>query len=231
MTEDQPRSFGRRQGRKLRRGRRELQETLLPRLRLTPPADDSCIDLASAFGDPAGEVWLEIGFGAGEHLAAQAAAHPDVAMIGCEFFINGVASLLSQIDGRGLANIRVFDDDACLLLGALPEASISHAFVLFADPWPKKRHHKRRFISPRNLDALARLLKDGAELYFASDHMGYIRWTLEHVIANDSFIWPATGPRDWRQRPESVFETRYEAKALARGETCVYLRFIRNPRS
>lgn len=227
MSDDRPRSFGRRQGRRLRRGRRQLLEHLLPAVRLAPPAAGGCLDPPAAFAEPPRAVWLEIGFGAGEHLAAQAAAHPEIAFIGCETYLNGVASLLSHIDRLGLSNVRLFDDDARLLLGALPAASIARVFVLFADPWPKKRHHKRRFISPATLDVLARLLEDSGELRFASDHMGYVRWTLEHVLAHSAFAWPARRPGDWRRRPEDGFETRYEAKALARGAPCVHLRFRR----
>jgi len=123
-----------------------------------------------------------------------------------------------------------FDDDARLLFPLLPDASIGRTFVLFADPWPKKRHFKRRFIADENLDELARLLKDGAELRFASDHMGYVGWTLERLGRHPAFAWTAKGPQDWRRRPEDGFETRYEAKALQSGATCAYLQFTRLPR-
>ncbi len=228
--DDRLRWYGRRRGHKLRKGREELLRNLLPRLRVAPPESGSRLDFAVVFHQTVTDVWLEVGFGAGEHLAAQARAHPQVGMIGCEAFVNGVASLLAHIRKDNLANIRIFDDDARLLFDALPDAGIGRAFVLFSDPWPKKRHHRRRFISPENLDALARLLKDGAELRFASDHMEYVRWTLEHVTAHPWFSWPARTKRDWLQRPEDWFETRYEAKALSRGARCVYLRFVRRPR-
>lgn len=230
MSDDRARSFGRRRGRRLRRGRRELVEGLLPLVRLAPPAIDGRLAPAATFPQAVREVWLEIGFGGGEHLAAQAAAHPDVGMIGCETYLNGVASLLSHIEARGLANVRIFDDDARLLLDALAEATIGRVFVLFADPWPKKRHHKRRLISPATLDRLARLLVDGGELRFASDHMDYVRWTLDHLLGHPDFAWTARRPGDWRRRPGDGFETRYEAKALARGVPCVHLGFVRRPR-
>ena len=183
-----------------------------------------------AFGDGVSDLWLEIGFGGGEHLAAQAAANPGTGFIGCEPFINGVASLLAEIDRLGLTNIRIFDDDARLMLKALPDACLGRVFVLFADPWPKKRHHRRRFIAPDTLDQLARLMKDGAELRFASDHMGYVRWALSRLTAHADFQWTAAGPADWRTRPADAVETRYEEKALQKGLSCVYLSFSRSLR-
>ena len=228
--DDRPRWYGRRRGHRLRKGRQELLRELLPRLRVAPPESGGRLDLAAVFRRPVSDVWLEVGFGAGEHLAAQARAHADVGIIGCEAYINGVAGLLAHVREANLTNVRIFDDDARLLFDALPDAGIGRAFVLFSDPWPKKRHHRRRFVSPENLDALARLLKDGAELRFASDHMEYIRWTLEQVTAHPAFSWPARTRRDWLQRPGDWFETRYEAKALRGGARCVYLRFLRRPR-
>ncbi len=222
--------YGRRLGHRLRPGRRRLLETLLPELRLEPPAAGGVLDLAAAFAPAIRDVWLEVGFGAGEHLAAQAAAHVDVGLIGCEPFVNGVAALLARIDAEGLSNVRIFDDDARLLLDAVPEASIGRVFVLFPDPWPKKRHHKRRFIAPGTLDSLARLMRDGAELRFASDHMDYVRWTLDHLTGHGAFSWTARGPEDWRRYPDGALATRYQAKARRRGVPCVYLNFRRRPR-
>ena len=141
-----PRFYGRRHGRRLRAGRGALLTTLLPRLRIVLPPEGSNLEPRALFGGTVADVWLEVGFGAGEHLAAQATAHPDVGFIGCEPYVNGVASLLAQVAARKLANVRVFDDDARLLMAALPEASIGRVFVLFSDPWPKKRHSDRRFI-------------------------------------------------------------------------------------
>ncbi len=225
-----PRWYGRRGGHRLRKGRRERLERLLPALRLAPPEPDGTVDLAAAFGAPPSDVWLEVGFGAGEHLAAQAGAHPGTAMVGCEPYVAGVASLLSIIEREGLTNIRIFNDDARLLLGSLPEASIGRVFVLFPDPWPKTRHHKRRFIAPGTLNALARVMKDGAELRFATDHMGYVRWTLDHTIRNPAFAWLARRPGDWRQRPPDGVETRYERKAAGLGLASVHLGFCRRSR-
>jgi tRNA (guanine-N7-)-methyltransferase len=225
-----PRFHGRRRGRRLRAGRGALLTTLLPRLRIVLPPEGSTFDPRALFGNTVGDIWLEVGFGAGEHLAAQAAAHPDVGFIGCEPYVNGVASLLAQVKERELANVRVFDDDARPLLAALPEASIGRVFVLFSDPWPKKRHNDRRFIGPATRTVLARVLNDGGELCFASDQMEYVRWTLEHLTAEPSFAWSAREAADWRHRPADWFETRYEAKALTRGAPCSYLRFRRRPR-
>jgi tRNA (guanine-N7-)-methyltransferase len=229
-TDAPPRFHGRRHGRRLRSGRSSLLASLLPRLSIVLPPEGSALDLRALFGDTVSDVWLEVGFGAGEHLAAQAAAHPDVGFIGCEPYVNGVASLLVQVEARQLANVRIFADDARLLMAALPEASIGRVFVLFSDPWPKKRHSDRRFIGPRTGTDLARILKDGGELRFASDLMEYVRWTLEHVTADPSFAWNARGPADWRHRPADWCETRYEAKALTRGASCIYLCFQRRAR-
>lgn len=231
MTEHRPqaplRSFGRRKGHRLRSGRRQLLESLLPRLRIDPSGP---VDRESLFPRPIASLWLEIGFGAGEHLAAQARAHPDVGFVGCEPFVNGVAALLAEIDRDGLDNIRILDDDARLLLPALPDACLDRVFLLFADPWPKARHHKRRFLGPESLNALARLLGDGGELRFASDHMGHVRWALFHTLRHREFAWTAMGPEDWRRRPGDGLPTRYERKALQKGEACVYLTFRRRPR-
>jgi tRNA (guanine-N7-)-methyltransferase len=173
---------------------------------------------------------LEIGFGGGEHLAAQAAAHPAVTLLGCETFVNGIASLLTHVEAHRLGNVHIFPDDAGLLLRKLPDASIGRIFLPFLDPWPKTRHHKRRFVQRHSLDALARVLEDGAELRFASDHPGYVAWMLELALEHPSFAWTARGPEDWRLRPADAAATRYETKALARGARCYYLRFLRRPR-
>ncbi len=230
MARERGRSFhGRRRGRKLRPGRRRLLEEVLPRFAVDPATGP--LDPAALFGRPVKEVWLEVGFGAGEHLAAQAAAHPEVGLIGCEPFLNGVARLLARIEEQRLSNIRILADAARPLIDALPDASVDRMFVLFPDPWPKKRHHARRFIAPDNLGAIARILRDGAELRMASDDMGYVRWMLFHTLGHGAFEWLARGPEDWRMRPADWPETRYEAKARAAGAACVFLRFRRRPRA
>ena len=224
-----PRLYGRRQGRKLRPHRQGLIETRLPeaRLALEPPGT---IDPARLFPFTPRAIRLEVGFGAGEHLAHQAKNNPDVGFIGCEPFVNGVAALLARVAADNLANVRVLDDDARLLFGRFPDASFERVTVLFPDPWPKTRHHRRRFIQTESLDEIARMLIDGGELRFATDHKEYARWTLALALRHPAFAWKAQGPRAWRVRPADSIQTRYEEKALKRGETCVYLAFQRVPR-
>lgn len=216
---------GRRKRRRLRAGQQRLLGDLLPRLAVALPETGE-LDLAQLF--PTAEaVWLEIGFGAGEHLAWQAEHHPEVGFLGAEVFQNGVARLLAHASERGLANLRVFPEDARALLEALPAGSIGRAFLLFPDPWPKQRHAKRRFVGRANLDRLARVLRPGAELRMASDDPGQIRWMLEQLLAHPAFEWLAAGPGDWRERPADWPATRYEEKALAEGRRAAYFRFRR----
>jgi tRNA (guanine-N7-)-methyltransferase len=175
-------------------------------------------------------VWLEIGFGAGEHLAEQAERHPEIGFIGSEVFEDGIVRLLGEIARRGLGNVRLFIDDARLLLDTLPAASIGRVFVLFPDPWPKRRHHKRRLIAPATLDLLAAVTEDRAELRLATDDRGYLAWMLEHLTAHPDFHWLARRPADWRERPPDWPPTRYEEKARAAGRRPAFLRFCRRPR-
>lgn len=235
MTDSFPdaskRLYGRRKGRPLRKRKTELIDTLLPALQIPVPQPGERIDPHALFPHPVRDVWLEVGFGSGHHMAWQAANNRDVGVVGAEPFINGVAGLLKLVDDEGVQdNVRVLPDDARPLLDALPDASIGRAFVLFADPWPKKRHWERRFIGPANLPRLARVLKDGAELRLASDDMGLVRWMLEHTVKHPDFEWTARGPSDWRHRSEDWPPTRYEEKAIEAGRKPVFLRFIRKPR-
>jgi len=174
--------------------------------------------------------WLEVGFGAGEHLAAQAAANPDIGLIGAEPFIAGVAACLSEVDRAGLANVRIHADDARPLMAAMPEGSIARAFVLQPDPWRKRRHRERRLIGPEGLDALARVLADGAELRISTDHAGYQVWMLRWLQADRRFEWQARRADDWRLPTEDWPETRYVAKAAREGRPVIYLRFVRRAR-
>ncbi len=223
--------YGRRHGRPLRQHRAELLATLLPVVQLERPAIGGPLEPTTLFATPVTEVWLEVGFGGGEHLAAQAVANPKVGIIGCEPFINGVAGLLGHLEREGLAGrVRVLADDARFLIDALPDDSIGRAFVLFADPWPKTRHWQRRFIGPANLDSLARILKVGAELRLASDDPGLISWMLDHTWHHPAFEWLARSAIDWRQRPADWPPTRYELKAIEAGRKPVFLRFQRRPR-
>ncbi|MGH6931027.1 MAG: tRNA (guanine(46)-N(7))-methyltransferase TrmB [Dongiaceae bacterium] len=182
------------------------------------------------FGKDVAQVWLDIGFGSGEHLAEQARRHPQIGFIGCEPFLNGVAALVDQVNRLGLLNLRVFDDDVRLLLPHLPGGSIGRAFLLFPDPWPKRRHAKRRFVNPANLAEMARILTDGAEFLIVSDDRGFIRWTLEQMIGHPDFEWRARRPADWRDPPADWVETRYQRKALAAGRQPMFLAFERRRR-
>lgn len=227
-TEDR-RWYGRRSSHKLRPARQRLVDDLLPRLRVDPP-DSGEIALAGLFAGPVDEIHMEIGFGAGEHLAGLAERNPRIGFIGCEPFVNGVAALLSRIDVGGIANIRIYDEDVRRLIPRLPAAEIAKIHLLFNDPWPKTRHHRRRLPSLENLDAFARLLADGGDLQFASDHREFAAWTLERFLAHPAFEWTARVAADWRARPADWVATRYEEKALSRGAAPAYLKFRRRKR-
>ena len=171
---------------------------------------------------------MEIGFGAGEHLAYQASQYSNIGMIGVEPYINGLAALLATIKAENLRNIRLFDDDVRLLMPRLPDGCLGRLFLLFSDPWPKARHNRRRVFTAENLIEFARILRDGAVLRFASDDMSYVRQALDIVQKSPDFRWCPTGPSDWRERPTDAFETRYEAKARSHGRSPAYLTFIRS---
>ncbi|MGE0724574.1 MAG: tRNA (guanosine(46)-N(7))-methyltransferase TrmB [Alphaproteobacteria bacterium] len=203
----------------------------LERVAIALPEAGARVDPAAWFGRPYGAWWLEVGFGGGEHLAWQAARHPDVGIMGAEPFVNGVVSLLGHLRRDAIANVRIHGDDARDLIDALPDAVLARAFVLFPDPWPKTRHHKRRFVGGANLDRLARTLADGAELRIATDDPPYLEWILFHALAHPAFRWLADGPQDWRERPDDWPPTRYEEKAAADGRRSWYLRFQRRPRT
>ena len=227
---DPIRFYGRRKGKPLKAGRSALLTHLLPRLAIPMPAPGTVVAPAGLFAFSPAAVWLEIGFGGGEHLAAQAAANPGIGLIGSEVFLNGVGGALKQVEALGLANVRLFHEDVRRLLPALPDASIARVFLLFPDPWPKARHAKRRFISSAMLDTLGRILVDGGELRMATDHPTYVRWALLHATSHPDFRWMAMGPEDWRQRPADAVATRYEQKACAAGRAPVFLRFARRRR-
>lgn len=226
-----PRFYGRRRGPKLRAGQQALLEEALPKLAIPVPPPDTCFDPATLFGPSIPRaVWLEIGFGAGEHLAWQAENHPDIGLIGCEPYLNGVAKCLARLHDRDIRNVRLYADDVRHLLPALPAASLERIFVLFPDPWPKTRHHRRRIVNPATLGDFARLLADGGELRMASDHIDYVRWMLFHTRAQGDLEWMAGRAADWRERPDDWPPTRYEQKAARTGARSVYLRFRRQPR-
>ncbi len=216
--------YGRRKGHKLSPTKQDRMENLLPRLRVPAGA---IADPQALFDVPVKEVWLEIGFGGGEHLLGMAERHPDIGFIGCEPFINGAAKLLAGIDEKNIGNIRIHDADAVDLLPRLPVASFDRAYLLYPDPWPKRRHNKRRFISTERLTMLARLLKPGALFRFASDIDDYAAWTLRHIAASTELDWPAEKSSDWTKPFEGWISTRYEAKAFREGRKPSYLTFVR----
>lgn len=182
------------------------------------------LDLSGLFGGK--ELWLEIGFGGGEHLVHQAAENPNVGIIGCEPYINGVAMLLGKIRQANVPNLRVHPGDARDLFDVLPDASVSKVFLNYPDPWPKKRHHRRRFVTPEHLEPLARVMKPGAELRVATDIEDYVRQTLEEV-PRAGFIWTAECAADWKEPWSDWLSTRYEQKALREGRVPHYLTFLR----
>ncbi len=197
---------------------------MLPGLRLdltvTPPQD-----LRQLFAAPVENVRLEVGFGGGEHLLHEAARFPSVGFIGVEPFVNGMAKMVAALNRERLQNLRLFNEDAALLLDWLPDQSISGMDLLYPDPWHKSRHHKRRFVSPANLEKMKRVLKPDALFRFTSDIEAYINWTLQHVEAASGFEFVAATADDWRKPYEAWPGTRYEAKALREGRTPAYLTF------
>lgn len=226
---DRPRwnLHGRRLGRPLRPGRHRLLEERLPAVRVDPPSDERPIDPDRLFGRPVADLWLEIGFGGGEHLARQAALHPEVGLIGVEPFVSGVASALALLGAEGVDNVRIHPGDARPLIAALPQRALGRVFVLFPDPWRKARHHKRRIVSMPVLDLLAPRMRPGAELRVATDHPGYLSWMLRVLRAHPALAWRVAGPSDWRVRPDDWPETRYERKAIREGRRPTYLTFVR----
>jgi tRNA (guanine-N7-)-methyltransferase len=219
---DRPiRSFGRIKSRPIKPRQAGLLETLLPRIAVP----EGPFDPRSLLPD-ASEVWLEIGFGGGEHLAAQAARRPQTLFLGAEPFLNGVASALRHIDQQGVANVRLHAGDARELLAALPSASLDRLFILFPDPWPKTRHHKRRLVQEDTVAELARALKPGGRLRFATDWKDYAAWALERFLRSGLFAWTAERADDWRIPPVDHITTRYETKRLGDCEP-VFLDFAR----
>jgi tRNA (guanine-N7-)-methyltransferase len=217
--------FGRRKGHKLRSAQAGHMADLLPRLRIDPARDLAHPE--TLFPRPVREIWLEIGFGGGEHLAARAGENREIGFIGCEPFVNGMAKLLSAIETEGLDNVRLHDGDALAVIEALPDASMSRIYLLYPDPWPKRRHHKRRFVSDEMLARLARILRPGGTFCFASDIDHYVGWTLARALRSPAFRWTAERPDDWRRPYPGWPGTRYEAKALREGRVPSYLTFER----
>lgn len=216
--------FGRRKGKALRGQQAEKLETLLPRY---------IVDLSASAPQPLNDLFpvqterlrLEIGFGGGEHLIHRALERPATGFIGVEPFVNSMQKLLARVDETGARNIRVYNDDATQLLDWLPDASLDQIDLLYPDPWPKKKHWKRRFVSQVNLTRFHRVLKPGALFCFASDIDTYVNWTLQHCQAHGGFDWTAQNAADWLTPYEGWPSTRYEAKARREGRSSAYLTF------
>jgi tRNA (guanine-N7-)-methyltransferase len=212
--------YGRRKGPKLSDRQKSLRQTLLGELAWKIGEAPE-----TQFPNGVREFWLEVGFGAGEHLVTLAAAQPQVGLIGAEPYEMGMAKILTKLEENPLNNVRLYEGDGREILEALPDGSLSRFFLLFPDPWPKTRHHKRRFLQMEMLDLLAAKLKPGAELRFATDDKSYLPYALERLMAHPEFRWTATRQQDWKSRPEGWPPTRYEAKAI-KGPPA-FLRFVR----
>ena len=218
--------FGRRKGHRLRAHQADLIEHLLPRLSLNmagpPPAENIRL-----FDTPVDDIRLEIGFGGGEHLNAEARAFPDTGFIGCEPYVNGMAKILTAIELHNIGNIRLFAGDAAELLAWVPKHSLARIDLIHPDPWPKRRHWKRRFVQDATIAAMARVLKGGGEFRFVSDIDDYCAWTLSHFSRSPDFVWTAERASDWREPWPNYTMTRYGRKAEREGRQTTYLRFRR----
>jgi tRNA (guanine-N7-)-methyltransferase len=217
------RLYGRRQGHKLRAGQASLVEDMLPAISVP---EDGPMDARGLFGDDR-PIELEVGFGAGEHLAAQAAMRPDTGFIGCEPFLNGVVGALGHVRDGGLTNVRLHMGDALEVIERLPDASLSRVYLLHPDPWRKARHAKRRMVNHGPLDVIAAKLKPGAEFRLGTDDPTYCRWAMMIMNRRRDFVWQAATPADFLKRPEDWPETRYERKARRQGHEVWYFRYVR----
>jgi tRNA (guanine-N7-)-methyltransferase len=226
-VDGEPRAFfGRRSGKRLHRGQDQLFKDLLPRLEIR--LGEGRLDPAALFPE-ARQIIIEIGYGGGEHLALEAERAADTGFIGCEVFSGGIAKLVQQIDQRGLDNVRLFTDDALKLLVKLPDASVDGVYLLYPDPWPKTRHHKRRFVSPTTLGEVARVLRPGGFFRFATDIEDYANWTLAHMLRAPGLAMPLVAPGSWHQPYPGWEPTRYEDKARLEGRmTSFYFEFVRS---
>lgn len=216
------RLYGRRAGHKLRKGQQQLIDELLPEVAVP----DGPLDSRVLFGDDR-PLELEIGFGAGEHLAGQAMMRPGHGFIGCEPFLNGVVGALLHVDENELTNVRLHMGDALDVLSRLPDASLDRAYLLHPDPWPKARHAKRRMMNAGPLDRIAAKLKPGGEFRFGTDHPVYVRWAMMQMGKRKDFTWEVSDCRDFQVRPDDWPETRYERKARRIGHEVWYFRYKR----
>ncbi|MBJ26695.1 MAG: tRNA (guanosine(46)-N7)-methyltransferase TrmB [Alphaproteobacteria bacterium] len=218
-------------GRQNRRGLSAGKRAVLDRIMSNFSIDDSIIqdevlEPSGLFKNNIRAVWLEIGFGAGEHIVAQALKNPDIGFIGCDPFMNGVASLCKKLDVEGLNNVKIYTGDAKNILKVLRPKSIQRLFILFPDPWPKKRHHKRRIINPETILLMQRIIVPGGELRIASDETSYIHWILRCMAESKVFNWSVSSQRDWQEKGADWPETRYEIKALSEGREPVFLTYF-----
>jgi tRNA (guanine-N7-)-methyltransferase len=218
--------FGRRKGHKLRQHQADLIAHLLPHLALDL-AREAPENAGDIFDPAAEELRLEIGFGGGEHLTAEALAFPKAGFIGCEPYVNGMAKILAQIEAQNIGNVRLFAGDAAELLAWLPKASLSRIDLIHPDPWPKRRHWKRRFVQDKTIAAMARVLKSGGEFRFVCDIDDYCAWTLSHLSRSPDFVWLAERADDFRLPWPGYTMTRYGRKAAREGRKAAYLRFRR----
>ncbi len=223
--------YGRRRGKRLRPSQRRLLDEALDSISIFGPKDsdnpdESEIDLHSLFGREA-PVWLEVGFGSGEHLIHQAARHPDVDFLGCEPFVNGVASLLSKLNANPIPNIRIHMGDVRTVMDRLSAGSISRVFVLYPDPWPKRKHHRRRFVTPEFLLPLARATASGTAVRLATDIPDFARQAVEQISASEAFVWEPCSALDWQSPWNDWTATRYGQKARREGRSSLYLTFKR----
>ncbi|MBJ3785712.1 tRNA (guanosine(46)-N7)-methyltransferase TrmB [Devosia sediminis] len=221
----EPRAFfGRRSGKTLHEGQKAQVAEVLPQVEIVL---DGALDPRTLFSE-AKKLVIEIGYGGGEHLARKASEEPETGFIGCEVFTGGIGKMVQAIDANGLGNVRLYTDDALKLLMALPDASVDAVYLLYPDPWPKSRHHKRRFVSPTTLDQLARVIRPGGMFYFASDIEDYANWTLAHIVREPRFRFEAEAPGSWHQPYPGWQPTRYEQKARREGRMIsFYFAFVR----
>ncbi|HRC26289.1 MAG TPA: tRNA (guanine(46)-N(7))-methyltransferase TrmB [Alphaproteobacteria bacterium] len=225
-----PRLFGRRLGRPLKAARAQVLETLLPHLDISLPEVSGVQITPEALFPDAGSLdgcWMEIGFGNGEHLAALMDRHPATGFIGVEPFRAGLSMFLKSIRGKSLTHIRVFADDAMMLVDRLAGGCLDGIYILNPDPWPKKRHHKRRIVSAANLDRMARVLKSGGKLVMATDVDDLADWMVTQAVRHPAFVWASRRADDWRVPPADWIETRYEVKGRQAGRRQTYLFFTR----
>lgn len=221
------RSYGRRKSKTLSSKRSLALEEIIPLYGIEKDIikQDKNINPAELFTFKPKEVWFEIGFGSGEHLVHQALNNPEVGLIGCEPFINGVSALCVSIKEHNIKNILIWDDDARLLMDKMNSHSLDKLFLLHPDPWPKTKHHKRRFVQKETLDAFSKLLKDGAEFRTATDHKALAQWMMEKIYFHPNFTWKASCANDWNTPPDDWTATRYCNKGKSKNHIQVYLNF------